>query len=335
MMSLAIGIKHALARAPQCKMNYSAHHRGVFLVKDSTCGIPPCPSKKAWDFNSHLCQPCKNLSKRLEPLQYLDDTESSVYSTSRRLGSHTPEIGSGSHNIALEKRVQECDAFNVPKGTTYYMPNNATAWVHDDGTGGAHAQGPTADTIATGVGASAAFQAAWEDSFINKNSAQEITTIYDPVLRNNSISTSSWIYANTTNTKKLFFRRAQSKRSAIMNRAKPPASPGAIDLVSPESNFDSPPPADWVIVATFQTHPVRTLLYGKPANPTPAEHANAWIRGVPGIVISKTGLTGYGPKARALLNAPVGYPGMNTKYPGLKPAGTPLGTWKPKPAPGE
>ncbi|KAG6918627.1 hypothetical protein DXG01_013038 [Tephrocybe rancida] len=276
---------------------------GVFLVKDSTCGIPPCPSKMAWDFNTHLCQPCKNLSKRLEPLQHFDDSESSVHSTSRLLGSHMPEIGSGSHNNVLEKRVQECSAFNVPKGTTYYMPNDATAWVHDDGTGGAHAQGPTADVIATSIGAPAAFQAAWDDSFISKDSAQEI---------------------------KLFFRRAQSKRSAVINRVKPPASPGAIDLVSPESNFDSPPPADWVIVATFQTHPWRS---GKPANPTPAEHTDAWIRGVPGIVISKTGLTGYGPKARALLNAPVGYPGMNTKYPGLKPAGTPLGTWKPKPAP--
>ena len=59
---------------------------------------------------------------------------------------------------------------------------------------------------------------------------------------------------------------------------------------------------DYVLVANFHTHP----LYKNEA-PSTADVENAYHRGMPGIVISRSKIFGYGPERRTNTNEPHKY----------------------------
>ncbi|KAG6908247.1 hypothetical protein DXG01_005581 [Tephrocybe rancida] len=169
----------------------------------------------------------------------------------RALGSFTSKPRRQLH--ALERRVGECQAFRRPDGVVIYMPNVAAAW-------GANPQGPAANTIANTPQVQNAFQ--------------------------RFITIDRWIYADPTNLRRIFIRRAARSRSnPLSQNATPGSGTAAIDLNNPEANPGQPAPAGWVIVANFHTHPMGPAYGGNPANPSTADNANAWYRGVPGIII--------------------------------------------------
>lgn len=60
----------------------------------------------------------------------------------------------------------------------------------------------------------------------------------------------------------------------------------AIDLDNPESNPGNPPPAGYKIVGNYHTHP----LPAGNEEPSQADMINSYLRGVPGIVVSKSSI---------------------------------------------
>ena len=60
--------------------------------------------------------------------------------------------------------------------------------------------------------------------------------------------------------------------------------------------------AGYVLAANFHTHP----LY-KNEEPSKADVENAYHRGIPGIVISRRKIFGYGPERRTNTEEPFGY----------------------------
>lgn len=62
------------------------------------------------------------------------------------------------------------------------------------------------------------------------------------------------------------------------------------------------PLTGYILVATFHTHP----LY-KNEEPSIADDENAYYRGMPGIVISRTKIFGYGPERRTNTAEPLKY----------------------------
>ena len=60
--------------------------------------------------------------------------------------------------------------------------------------------------------------------------------------------------------------------------------------------------ADYVLAANFHTH----LLY-KNEEPSKADIENAYYRGMPGIVISRWKIFGYGPERRTNIDEPLEY----------------------------
>ncbi|KAF9461519.1 hypothetical protein BDZ94DRAFT_1263561 [Collybia nuda] len=122
-----------------------------------------------------------------------------------------------------------------------------------------------------------------------------------------------------------------------MNQIRPPANVAAgINLNDPESNPGGHPPNNFVLVANFHTHPMGENYGGNSAAPSTADQSNAWARGVPGIIISRRGLRGYGPQRRAQLNSPAGYPNSREEYSGQNAEGTRIGgDWTPTQAPNQ
>lgn len=94
-----------------------------------------------------------------------------------------------------------------------------------------------------------------------------------------------------------------------------PGPPASIDL-----NKLAPPASVSLMstVANFHTHPLSAEVHGDP-QPSRADHRNAYDRGLPGIVISRAGIIGYGPERRISLDNPKGYPG-----PVSPPGGQPI-----------
>ncbi|KAL0070074.1 hypothetical protein AAF712_002971 [Marasmius tenuissimus] len=170
----------------------------------------------------------------------------------------------------LEKRVKYCDAFWLPRPQPDYFPQIPAAWA------GQAAEGPSAAEIASSTTAQAAFQ---------------VSTF------------------ELSHPSRIYIRRAPDDRSRPMNQLRPPPNVAAgIDLWHPERAPGRAPPAGFVLVATFHTHPMGESYGGNAAVPSTADHQNAWQRGVPGLVINRRGIVGYGPTRRAQLNAPQGYP---------------------------
>lgn len=60
--------------------------------------------------------------------------------------------------------------------------------------------------------------------------------------------------------------------------------------------------ADYVLVGNFHTHPLYTN-----EEPSTADIENAYYRGIPGIVISRRKIFGYGPERRTNTAEPLKY----------------------------
>ncbi len=71
-------------------------------------------------------------------------------------------------------------------------------------------------------------------------------------------------------------------------------------------------------VANFHTHPLSGEVQGNP-QPSQADIANSYARGLPGIVLSRDGIYSYGPDTRVGVNNPKGYPGAVAAPPGIPP----------------
>ncbi|KAG6908256.1 hypothetical protein DXG01_005590 [Tephrocybe rancida] len=185
-------------------------------------------NESAWDFGTSACQPCSWDPSQPPPVDAPKQDLETGFTKSmfaRALGSFTSKPKRQLN--ALEKRVGECSAFRRPDGVVIYMPNVPDAWA-------ANPQGPTADTIANTPQVQDAFQAAWDDSFPVAGTAQEMKlTAID-----------RWIYADPTDARRIFIRRADRSRSTPLSQnATPGSGTAAIDLNNPESNPGQPAPA--------------------------------------------------------------------------------------------
>ena len=61
---------------------------------------------------------------------------------------------------------------------------------------------------------------------------------------------------------RIYIRRAARTRSTPLNQARPnPSATAAINLDGPERASGRPPPAGFVLVANFHTHPVRSNIH--------------------------------------------------------------------------
>lgn len=74
----------------------------------------------------------------------------------------------------------------------------------------------------------------------------------------------------------------------------------------------------YTAVANFHTHPLSGDVQGNPM-PSPADIANSYARGLPGIVLSRDGIYSYGPDTRVGVNNPKGYPGPVAPPGGIPP----------------
>ncbi|PPQ65615.1 hypothetical protein CVT24_011823 [Panaeolus cyanescens] len=301
---------------------------GVFHTQDTKCGVPPCPKGKAWNYGYGGCASCdgtpppkhtelifrgSNVGKLQKASvarnRNANRNEATQHKDKEVVSRDSADAGLAHDVHVLEKRDKYCSAFLLNGTQPQYFPQNPNAWA-----GGA-AEGPSVAEIAASTIAQAAFQEAWNDSFNTPTTARE---------------TGGWIYADPGNRNRIFIRRAPVDRSTPMNQLHPaPGVAAGIDLWNPEGAPGRPPPAGFVLVATFHTHPMGPAYGGNAANPSTADHRNAWQRGVPGIVINRRGITGYGPARRAQLNAPQGYPMSNEEYNGQGGEGTRYGTWTP------
>ncbi|KAK0494808.1 hypothetical protein EDD18DRAFT_1172471 [Armillaria luteobubalina] len=80
----------------------------------------------------------------------------------------------------------------------------------------------------------------------------------------------------------------------------------SIDLNNPGIVMDKV-----ILAANFHTHPLSTDVGGG-QEPSRADMDNAYVRGVPGIVVSRRGVYSYGPERRTSVSNPKGYPGPVT-----------------------
>ncbi|KAJ3505091.1 hypothetical protein NLJ89_g7596 [Agrocybe chaxingu] len=295
---------------------------GVFEAQDSTCGVPPCPPDKAWDYNAKGCMDCGGGSRLMSIARELNSTVANTtvlhsaqgHSSFGRIRTHHVRVMANMslpRRSSLEKRAGDCNAFWLPRPQPNYFPQDPLAWMNP-----AQAEGPTAAEIVESP------ESAWNDSFNTPSTAREA---------------GGWIYADPQNPQRVFIRRAQLTRSTPMHQLRPPANRAAgINLNDPESNPGGRPPAGFVLVANFHTHPMGEAYGGNSQNPSTADQINAWARGVPGIIISRRGLRSYGPQRRAQLNAPQGYPNPNEEWGGQNSEGTRIGgDWTPNQAPNQ
>ncbi|KJA25217.1 hypothetical protein HYPSUDRAFT_38163 [Hypholoma sublateritium FD-334 SS-4] len=133
------------------------------------------------------------------------------------------------------------------------------------------------------------FQTAWKDSFI------------DPF---HCCEQGGYIYIDLPVPSPLtraFITRAPKGATMNQRTAGPNAS---IDLNSPGINQNNV-----ILVANFHTHPLAAVapVNGSP-EPSRSDMENAYFRGVPGIVVSRSGVYAYGPERRESLLNPKGYP---------------------------
>ncbi|KAJ3515636.1 hypothetical protein NLJ89_g1634 [Agrocybe chaxingu] len=276
---------------------------GIFETQDITCGVPPCPNDKTWDYSVGACMDCGGSSRLMSVTREVSPERNSTlpsavgHSSFSRVKTHQRSMSNFTlvPRSSLEKRVKYCDAFWLPRPTPRYFPQFPDTW-----TDPARAEGPSAADIAASSTAQQAFQEAWNDSFPTPTTAREV---------------GGWIYADPENP----------NRTRI-----------SIDLNNPAGATGRPPPAGWVLVANFHTHPPSEHWGENSDNPSTADQLNAWARGVPGIIISNNGLRAYGPSRRSQMNAPPGYPMGNEEYNGQNSAGTRVGgNWTPQRAPNQ
>ncbi|KAK0185308.1 hypothetical protein F5146DRAFT_1125265 [Armillaria mellea] len=94
----------------------------------------------------------------------------------------------------------------------------------------------------------------------------------------------------------------RAPKGATMNQ-RTPGPNASIDLNRPGIQMNNV-----ILAANFHTHPLSSRVGGDP-QPSRADMANAYARGLPGIVVSRGGIYSYGPERRANTRNPKGYPG--------------------------
>ena len=123
-----------------------------------------------------------------------------------------------------------------------------------------------------------------------------------------------WVYADSKDPSKLIVRPADKCRSlpGSVKQVVTNAELVEIYLDYPDNDQSSPPPPPgYKLVADFHTHPFPPPFYQKPDDD---DIIRAYNRDVPGIVYSCSGIFWSGPKRRASLDGPIGYPANCFKY---------------------
>ncbi|KAK0479514.1 hypothetical protein IW261DRAFT_1419619 [Armillaria novae-zelandiae] len=142
------------------------------------------------------------------------------------------------------------------------------------------------------------FQTAWSDSFVSPSHCCE---------------QGGFIYVDfpvPNRVTRAFITRAPKGATMNQTTSGPNAS---IDLNRPGIRMNKvilgkDVSAIRIGAANFHTHPLSKQVGGDP-QPSRPDMANAYARGLLGIVISRDGIYSYGPERRANTNNPKGYPG--------------------------
>ncbi|KAJ7106715.1 hypothetical protein C8R44DRAFT_858261 [Mycena epipterygia] len=233
-----------------------------------------------------------------------------------------PDAGSGegpTPSVPV-KRVAGCNvpAFHMPLPTIPGLPviNNYLD------------EGPTAADIVNRESFRLAFDSAWHQSFFPNGTAREVggwllTSIHDEIYRPNA-------------------SRADPDQNNDVYRIVY-ADPGRSGIPFPQlGNTGGNPAIDLTLPGTWpresppDTSSSLTVGPSQGGNPQPsfADHRNAWLRGVPGIVVSRDGLYGYGPSQREnrMRSGPRDYPNSGEQYGGQN-ARRIGGSWRPSRSP--
>ncbi|KAG6818789.1 hypothetical protein H0H93_001660 [Arthromyces matolae] len=279
--------------ASECEV--SDVDNGFFDTMDELCGIPPCPNGLAWDYGRKMCISC---STGVAPAK-VDE-----HQLRRDLGT-------------LEVNCPQVGAFHVPGGRTILrLANNIQAWAAGS------EQGPTAEQLASNPQVQAAFQ-----SLIIEWKSKHGRTLTQVQI----LCGKRWIYMDPNNRGNVFVRRVRV--AGHMGRptriSPPPTGSIGINLAHPGQEGTAVP-EEYVLVATFHTHPSANPERYNPGLPSAQDNRLEWQRGVPGIIIQ---IDIKGPRARAQMDraGPQDYPMANLD-PGHtheNDRGTPVGSWVP------
>eukprot|EP01018_Ginkgo_biloba_P015199 Gb_29274 [translate_table: standard] len=157
-------------------------------------------------------------------------------------------------------------------------------------------EGPTAVQIIKRSEFQQALAQVWSASFI-KNDLYQIR--------------GGWVYVDSTNPNNYFVQRAAKERApqASLQDVEADTESVEIALDDPEKDKNSfPDSGNYKLVADFHTHPF-PHTYQEPESD---DISRAYKRGVPGVVVSCSGIFSYGPQRRASLDGPTGYPGATS-----------------------
>ncbi|KAH9292913.1 hypothetical protein KI387_041902 [Taxus chinensis] len=149
---------------------------------------------------------------------------------------------------------------------------------------------PTVTEIISNEDVQQALGKAWKESF---NS-----------ISNSNTQRGGWIYADSNypdDHKYLLVQHATKQRSQHQGVAD---ADGHIQLDNPEKE-GAPSSEHYKLVADFHTHP---NSHDDNQRPDSDDIKRAYERGVPGILVSCSGIFYYGPQRRASLDGPNGYP---------------------------
>ncbi|GLJ27188.1 hypothetical protein SUGI_0532940 [Cryptomeria japonica] len=127
---------------------------------------------------------------------------------------------------------------------------------------------------------------AWKESFLQSPNSYQVR--------------GGWIYADSNYPdahKYIVVQQASKDRS-------PQGADGDIDLDNPEKDVVLSSD-DYKLVADFHTHPFAGKIQHRADSD---DIKRAYERGVPGIVVSCSGVFYYGPQRRASMDGPTGYP---------------------------
>ncbi|KAG6915595.1 hypothetical protein DXG01_010831 [Tephrocybe rancida] len=231
----------------------------------------------------------------------------------------TTKRGLQSNAEAAKKLGNQCSCFHVPPGaaTPPLLPDNVQAW--QDG----NREGPTADQIAADSTVRQVFQDAWERSFPAANVTVGRLDLCQPSRsaideQPSILNADLWLIDPTHD----FWIVSAT------NLADDATASRSIDLSAPDIEGIYIP-EDFLLVATFHTHPTPDH-----ANSNENDNTVAWRQGVPGFIIHELGLTAFGPPARAQIQVPAAnryFPNTNEQNPqdNRYDIGQPIPGWKP------
>ncbi|KAJ7346335.1 hypothetical protein DFH08DRAFT_937557 [Mycena albidolilacea] len=291
---------------------------GTFNVQDTSCGIPVCPNGFVWDYaigGNPRVQGCRDCSDNPGYKFPGPDHNYLVWEDKSKVASYIDSLGQNQTTSLSYKKRAGCGvpAFHMPLPNIPGLP--VIARYLDEG--------PTAAQIVGRESFRLAFDQAWHDSFFANGTAREV---------------GGWIYRHPDQNNDVYrIVRADPGRSGIpFPQLGNTGGNPAIDLTMPGTwPRDGDIPAGYILVANWHTHPLGPSQGGNP-QPSFSDHVNAWLRGVPGIVVSRNGLYGYGPLQREnrMRSGPRDYPNDGGQYGGQNPRRI-GGSWRPSRSPNQ